>query len=99
MELYDIKEMISELRKIGFTQEAIAAAVKVNQSMISRICSGKYKKINLELILKIQNIYKEYCRKEVSSQQNAKPTHLSVIINLCKSTYAKLHNCFSIGCV
>lgn len=91
MVLYDIKDMILELRKNGFTQEAIATAIKVNQSMISRICAGKYKKINLDLTLKIQKLHTKYCQKEKIISETTRKDSLNGIKRLFKNVLSKLN--------
>lgn len=58
----DLKAMIRGLCKAGLSQEAIALAVEVNQSTISRILSGKYQNSNFKLAMGIHLLYMQHCQ-------------------------------------
>lgn len=58
----DLREMVRNLRKAGFTEEAIAVAANVSQPTISRILSGKVKTAKFEVAIKIQSIFLRYCQ-------------------------------------
>lgn len=57
----ELREMIINLRKNGFTEEAIALGANVSQATISRILSGKVKSAKYNVAMKIRNIYFIYC--------------------------------------
>jgi transcriptional regulator with XRE-family HTH domain len=55
----DVNEMLRYLIKIGYTEEAIAMRLKVNQSTISRILSGKIREPRNSIIIQICIIYEK----------------------------------------
>lgn len=59
--IVDLREMVRNLRKIGFTEEAIALAANVSQPTISRILSGKVKTARFEVANKIKTFHSQYC--------------------------------------
>ncbi len=53
----DIKEMLRFLLKLGLTEEAIALAINVNQSTISRILSGRIHDPKGSVVSSIRNLF------------------------------------------
>ena len=60
--LSELRTMLRDLMRKGYTEEAIACAVKVNQSTISRILSGEIRYPKFHTAIKIQSVHQEYCR-------------------------------------
>ncbi len=60
--IIDLREMVRNLRKVGFTEEAIALAANVSQPTISRILSGKVKTAKFEVAVKIKTLHMQYCQ-------------------------------------
>ncbi|MCS5712820.1 helix-turn-helix domain-containing protein [Candidatus Berkiella aquae] len=60
--IIDLREMVRNLRKVGFTEEAIALAANVSQPTISRILSGKVKTAKFEVAIKIKTFHMQYCQ-------------------------------------
>lgn len=60
--IIDLREMVRNLRKVGFTEEAIALAANVSQPTISRILSGKVKTAKFEVAVKIKTFHMQYCQ-------------------------------------
>jgi transcriptional regulator with XRE-family HTH domain len=59
-----LQEMIRALLAIGFTEEAIAAGVKVHKSTISRIVTGKIRYPRYHVANEIGLIFDKYARKD-----------------------------------
>lgn len=60
-----LQEMIRALLAIGFTEEAIAAGVKVNKSTISRIFTGKIISPRYRVANEIGLIFERYRDKTI----------------------------------
>lgn len=60
--IFDLQEMLRNLRRVGFTEEAIALAANVSQPTISRILSGKVKTAKFEVAIKIKSFHMQYCQ-------------------------------------
>lgn len=60
--IIDLRQMVRNLRKVGFTEEAIALAANVSQPTISRILSGKVKTAKFEVAIKIKTFHMQYCQ-------------------------------------
>lgn len=58
----DLRVMLRLLITKGYTEEAIAIAVNVNQSTISRILSGEIRCPRFHTALKIHSIFQQYCQ-------------------------------------
>ncbi len=57
----DIREMLRTLRKAGHTEQAIAKEIKVHQSTISRIISGKIQDPKGSIVSEIKQLFeREY---------------------------------------
>jgi predicted transcriptional regulator len=58
----DLREMVRNLQRVGFTEEAIAIAANVSQPTISRILSGKVKTAKFDVAIKIKTFHMQYCQ-------------------------------------
>jgi hypothetical protein len=61
-----LQEMIRALLAVGFTEEAIAAGVKVHKSTISRIFTGKICSPRCRIANRIEDIFFQYIVPNVS---------------------------------
>ncbi|MBS0290617.1 MAG: hypothetical protein JSS07_11365 [Proteobacteria bacterium] len=52
-----VKEQLLFLRKVGFTEKAIANAIQAHQSTVSRILSGQIKDPRGSLIVEINQLF------------------------------------------
>ncbi len=60
--ILDLREMVRNLQRVGFTEEAIAIAANVSQPTISRILSGKVKTAKFDVAIKIKTFHMQYCQ-------------------------------------
>lgn len=61
--MMDVKRMLFVLKKIGHTESAIAKAIHVNQSTISRIISGKIQDPKGSLVNGIKHLFETEIKK------------------------------------
>ncbi len=59
----DVQDRLRRLLRAGFTEKAIASLIKVNQSTISRILSGKIRDPRGSLVFAINTLFDKEINK------------------------------------